>query len=80
VDTRSEIREFLQLASRRTASSSSGAILTTSREERRHDGLTVSLDLHPVASHPLYDGRAPSGDSIVVEPRSERRLFGVDDH
>ena len=30
------------------------------------------------ATQPLYDGRAPSGDSIVVEPRSERWLFGVD--
>ena len=31
------------------------------------------------ASQRLYDGRAPSGDSIAVEPRSERWLFGVDD-
>jgi hypothetical protein len=43
-------------------------------------GSAHGVHLHAVASQVLYDGRAPSGDSIVVAPRSPRRLFGVDDH
>jgi hypothetical protein len=39
-------------------------------------GSAHGVHLYPVASHPLCE--APSGDSIVVGPRSARGLFGVD--